>query len=352
MRQIAGEELDIPLERIAMVEGDTALTPNQGPTAGSYGIARGGHAAPPGGGHRAPGAPRPRPPSASGGRGRPRRSPMAWSGEGRRRLGHLWRADRRARFNLPVDEKAPRKAPARFRFVGKPLPRPGRPAEGDGATTAIPHDLGCPARSTPGSSARPPSAPPLAAVDESSSPASAGRASCACRASSPSSPSASGSGPRGADAASRRGPRARCLPRSRKLVRGDAGEPGRPRPGDRQARRSLRADRAGPGHARLRDLYRWPIQTHGSIGPSCGVADCAPTGAPAGARPRTSTASSPRARGCSASSATACADLPGWRRLYGLMAPTTRRRRRRYCPRQWAGPSACSGAARRSTAST
>src|SRR5215471_18811209 len=35
MRQIAGEELDLPLERIA-------LTPNQGPTAGSYGIARGG----------------------------------------------------------------------------------------------------------------------------------------------------------------------------------------------------------------------------------------------------------------------------------------------------------------------
>ena len=42
MRQLAGEELDVPLERIAMIEGDTALTPNQGGTAGSYGIARGG----------------------------------------------------------------------------------------------------------------------------------------------------------------------------------------------------------------------------------------------------------------------------------------------------------------------
>src|SRR5712691_6491708 len=42
MRQRAGEELDVPLERIAMIEGDTALTPNQGATAGSYGIARGG----------------------------------------------------------------------------------------------------------------------------------------------------------------------------------------------------------------------------------------------------------------------------------------------------------------------
>src|SRR5258706_2413041 len=42
MRQIVGEELDVPIERIAMIEGDTALTPNQGGTSGSYGVARGG----------------------------------------------------------------------------------------------------------------------------------------------------------------------------------------------------------------------------------------------------------------------------------------------------------------------
>jgi CO/xanthine dehydrogenase Mo-binding subunit len=42
MRQILGEELDVPLERITMIEGDTALTPDQGSTSGSYGIARGG----------------------------------------------------------------------------------------------------------------------------------------------------------------------------------------------------------------------------------------------------------------------------------------------------------------------
>ena len=46
MRQIVAEELDVPIERLAMIEGDTALTPDQGATAGSYGIARGGHAAP------------------------------------------------------------------------------------------------------------------------------------------------------------------------------------------------------------------------------------------------------------------------------------------------------------------
>ena len=42
MRQIVAEELDVQPDRIAMIEGDTALTPDQGSTAGSYGIARGG----------------------------------------------------------------------------------------------------------------------------------------------------------------------------------------------------------------------------------------------------------------------------------------------------------------------
>ena len=37
MRQIVGEELSLPVARIALIEGDSALTPNQGPTAGSTG---------------------------------------------------------------------------------------------------------------------------------------------------------------------------------------------------------------------------------------------------------------------------------------------------------------------------
>src|SRR6476659_3713197 len=40
--QMAAEELGIGVEHIALVEGDTALTPDQGATAGSSGIARGG----------------------------------------------------------------------------------------------------------------------------------------------------------------------------------------------------------------------------------------------------------------------------------------------------------------------
>ncbi|HEV7574647.1 MAG TPA: molybdopterin cofactor-binding domain-containing protein, partial [Caldimonas sp.] len=42
MRQMVGEELGVGVDRIELIEGDTALTPNQGPTAGSSGVMRGG----------------------------------------------------------------------------------------------------------------------------------------------------------------------------------------------------------------------------------------------------------------------------------------------------------------------
>ena len=40
--QMAAEELDVDVGRITLVEGDTALTPDQGATAGSTGVMRGG----------------------------------------------------------------------------------------------------------------------------------------------------------------------------------------------------------------------------------------------------------------------------------------------------------------------
>lgn len=42
IRQMAAEELDLPIEAVALVEGDTALTPDQGSTGGSTGLTRGG----------------------------------------------------------------------------------------------------------------------------------------------------------------------------------------------------------------------------------------------------------------------------------------------------------------------
>jgi CO/xanthine dehydrogenase Mo-binding subunit len=41
-RQIVADELDVPIERIAMIEGDTGLCPDQGGTGGSTGIVNGG----------------------------------------------------------------------------------------------------------------------------------------------------------------------------------------------------------------------------------------------------------------------------------------------------------------------
>src|SRR5207237_4131089 len=40
--QMAAEELGVDLAQIDLITGDSALTPDQGPTAGSSGIARGG----------------------------------------------------------------------------------------------------------------------------------------------------------------------------------------------------------------------------------------------------------------------------------------------------------------------
>ena len=42
LTQIAAEELDLPIDRITYVQGDTALTPDQGPTYGSLSIQNGG----------------------------------------------------------------------------------------------------------------------------------------------------------------------------------------------------------------------------------------------------------------------------------------------------------------------
>jgi CO/xanthine dehydrogenase Mo-binding subunit len=42
LTQIAAEELDVPLDRVRLIQGDTALTPDQGPTWGSVSIQLGG----------------------------------------------------------------------------------------------------------------------------------------------------------------------------------------------------------------------------------------------------------------------------------------------------------------------
>jgi CO/xanthine dehydrogenase Mo-binding subunit len=42
IRQMAAEELDLPMEKVSLVDGDTGITPDQGATGGSTGLTRGG----------------------------------------------------------------------------------------------------------------------------------------------------------------------------------------------------------------------------------------------------------------------------------------------------------------------
>ena len=272
MRQILGEELEIPLERITMIEGDTALTPDQGSTSGSYGIARGGTqlrlvaatarqtllglAA------QRLGA-RPEDLEIVDGVVR------AKNGTASVRYGELI-GDRA--FGVAVDPKAPLKDPQRFRYIGKSLPRPDVPAKVTGRHRYL-NDLTLPGM-LHARVIRPAGVgATLRTVDESSIAAIPGarvvrlesfvavvaeREWDAVRAArslkvewTP--------GPALPDHATLfEGMRASQVVRDQSIAkRGDLSALTTP----------------GQGVRTLTATYRWPIHTHGSIGPSCGVAD-------------------------------------------------------------------------------
>src|SRR5688500_16024754 len=167
MPQIAAEELGIGIDKIKYVEGDTALTPDQGRTSGSNGIQVGGMQI---------------------------RQAAATARKGLIDLGaqklnvkaeDLITADGMVRpkaggrgisfaeliagknFNLKLDPKAPLKNPAEYTVVGKPLPRPDVPAKCTGRHSyiqdfSVPHMLH-------GRVVRPPAVgASLVSVDESS----------------------------------------------------------------------------------------------------------------------------------------------------------------------------------------
>jgi nicotinate dehydrogenase subunit B len=142
--QIAAEELGIGVDRIKFVEGDTALTPDQGRTSGSTGIQRGGMQI------RQAAATarkalidlaaqrlnaRPEELVASGGEVRPKAG-----GGGGISFANLIGG---RQFDLKLDPKAPLKDPASYTIVGKPLARPDVPAKCFG-THVYMHDFTVP----------------------------------------------------------------------------------------------------------------------------------------------------------------------------------------------------------------
>jgi CO/xanthine dehydrogenase Mo-binding subunit len=272
MRQMVGEELDVPVHRIAMVEGDTALTPDQGGTGGSYGVSRGGAqlqqaAATARQALLALAAQRLARPASdlevADGVVRPRGGGAGVS------YGELL-GDRP--FGVKLDPKAPVKEPKQYRLVGRSVPRPDVPAKVTGRHGYL-HDLKLPGM-LHARVIRPPAvgATP-AAVDEASI----------------------GSVP-GARLVRVGGFLAVVAPREWDAVRAaarlqvrwsaGAGLPDQATLADTMRAATAVRDEAvarrgelsalaspGPGVRVLGARYWWPIQTHGSLGPSCGVAD-------------------------------------------------------------------------------
>lgn len=114
--QMVAEELGVPAERITVVEGDTAITPDHGGTGGSTGIPRGGVDL--------------RQAAATAKQALLRLSAER-PGVG---LGELIGGKR---LMLKVDPKAPLKDPSQYTVVGKPILRPDVPAKSTGQFTYV-----------------------------------------------------------------------------------------------------------------------------------------------------------------------------------------------------------------------
>jgi nicotinate dehydrogenase subunit B len=138
--QMAAEELGIDVDRIALIEGDTALTPDQGPTAGSTGIMRGGVQI-----RQAAATAREALIGLAAARaGKPAAELEARDGQVGPKGGGAGVAyadligDKR--FELKLDPKAKLRDPASYTVVGKSVPRPDIPAKVNGRHQFV-HDV-------------------------------------------------------------------------------------------------------------------------------------------------------------------------------------------------------------------
>jgi nicotinate dehydrogenase subunit B len=271
-RQMTAEELDIPPERIALIEGDTALTPDQGSTAGSMGVARGGMqfrqaAATARQALLQQAAQRLNQPAAAlevvDGVIRPKAGGTGVS------YGDLVGGQR---LSLKLDPNAPLKDPRTFRFIGQPIQRPDVPAKVTGRHVFV-HDFAVPGM-LHARVIRPPSlGSRLLAVDESSLARIPGArvvrindflGVCA---------ETEWEAVRAAQALKATWSPAANLPEQASLFTAI-----RTAPVARDEHTVTRGDLSPvwSGNRLLTATYAWPIQSHGSMGPSCAVADVTP----------------------------------------------------------------------------
>ena len=143
IRQMAAEELGIGVDKIKYVEGDTAVTPDQGRTSGSSGIQRGGVQI-----RQAAATARKALIELAAQRlGTKPDDLIAVDGQIRPKVGGagIPFADLigERRFDLKIDPKAPLKNPSSYIIVGKSLPRPDVPAKCTGGNIYV-HDFTVP----------------------------------------------------------------------------------------------------------------------------------------------------------------------------------------------------------------
>jgi nicotinate dehydrogenase subunit B len=271
MRQMVGEELSVPVQRIELIEGDTALTPDQGSTSGSRGVTGGGAQL-----RRAAATLREGLFALAATRlQKPADSLMLVDGsvvasDGSKVSVAELVGDRP--LNLKMNAKAPLKKPADFQLIGKPLARPDIPEKATGRHIFV-HDFSLPGM-LHARVVRPPAVgAKVLALDESSVAALPGVRVvhvkdfvavvspdewAAIRAARELKVQWSDSAPlvthEGVAQWARRGP---FVGEETLVNQGDA------------TRLSALQDSAD----KLAATYTWPLQSHASIGPSCSVAD-------------------------------------------------------------------------------
>jgi CO/xanthine dehydrogenase Mo-binding subunit len=271
-RQIVAEELDVPIDRILMIEGDTALCPDQGGTGGSTGIVNGGMQI-----RQAAASARqalfamaaknlnaqPAELSIADGVVRARDGRTASYGE---LIGG-------GHFDVKLDPKAPLKDPGQYKYVGQPVQRPDLPAKMTGRHSYV-QDFRLPdmlhARVVRASAI----GATLAEVDESSIANIPGARIVRIK-------------DFLAVVAEREWNAVRAAKALRVRWTGGGGLPGSERvhAAIRTAEIAHNEDliRQGDSAATLRGAarkfaatYEWPAQSHASMGPSCAVADYKP----------------------------------------------------------------------------
>ncbi len=270
LRQMAAEELDVALDTVDIVTGDTALTPDQGATGGSQGVKTGGMQI-----RRAAATAR----QALLGLGAaqlnvPVGDVEAASGAVRLRANPTRRLSYAAligdqRFGLASDDKAPLKDAAKFTVIGQPVPREDIPDKVTGrftymqdvrlpgmlhARTIRPPAIGAELISVEADSLKGLPGNPravrlrnfLAVIADSEWGAVRGAREL----------KAAWTTPTPLPEQNMLYEHVRATPIVRDDVLGEAGDV-----------------KTASGSKTLSAVYQWPIQTHGSIGPSCGVAD-------------------------------------------------------------------------------